>query len=274
MQFQIKFEKFPAPDGPLQHALVPWDTETFGFPVYEVRIPDDESTALERHLPALYDLLSRSRPALLVCKVPLATLARPGMVLARHGFYPVETQIEVHMTLAKVKQNAPRLAQELKLRRAGPEDLPALARMAQHSFRKDRFHADPNLPQAKSDQRFEDWIRRGMQAQDPVFVVEEGDRPGALGFFHIREAAGALKTVDLNLAAIDPAYQKTGLGVLLYHRVLLECRANGFDLAESRVSVANGDVLNLFTRLGFSLRNPVVTFHCYLGLSKPEQGKT
>ena len=272
MQFQVEFENFPSPDGPLRHGLVPWDTETFGFPVHEIQIPDDAPAVLDQHLPQLCGHLSRSRPALLVCKVPLASVARPGRALARHGFYAVETLIEVHMTLARVRPFAPRLARAVALRLARSEDLPVLVRMAQHSFQKDRFHADPNLAQVKADQRFEDWIRRGMQAQDPVFIVEEPGNSAALGFFHVREATGAQKTVDLSLAAVDPSYQKTGLGVLLYQMVLLECGTKGFKFAESRVSVANGDVLNLFMRMGFSLRNPVVTFHCYVDLAKPKYG--
>jgi L-amino acid N-acyltransferase YncA len=272
MQFQIKFENFPSPDGPLRHGLVPWDTETFGFPVHEIQIPDDAPEALEQHLPQLCDRLSRSRPALLVCKVPLASVARPGKALSRHGFYVVETLIEVHTALARVKLFAPRLAQALELRSARPEDLPALVRMAQHAFQKDRFHADPNLSQARADQRFEDWVRRGMQAQEPVFIVQERGSSGTLGFFHVRATTGAPKTVDLSLAALDPSCQKTGLGVLLYQMVLLECGARGFEFAESRVSVANGDVTNLFMRLGFSLRNPVVTFHCYFNLPELEHG--
>jgi L-amino acid N-acyltransferase YncA len=272
MKFQVRFENFPSPDGLLRHGLLPWDTETFGFPVHEIQIPDDALAALDQHLPQLCNCLSRTRPALLVCKVPLAAVAKPGRSLSRHGFYVVETLIEVHMALAQVKPFAPRLTQDLSLRQARPEDLPALVRMAQHAFRKDRFHADPNLSQASADRRFEAWVRRGLQAQDPVFIVEARGSSGALGFFHVREATGAQKTVDLSLAAVDPSYQKTGLGVLLYQMVLLECGTKGFEFAESRVSVANGDVLNLFTRLGFSLRNPVVTFHCYLDHAKPKHG--
>jgi L-amino acid N-acyltransferase YncA len=272
MKFQVEFENFPSPAGPLRFGLLPWDTETFGFPVHEIQIPDDALAALDQHLAQLCDRLGRSRPALLVCKVPLVAVARPGRALSRNGFYAVETLIEVHMALAQVKLFAPRLAQDLRLRHARPEDLPALVRMAQHAFRKDRFHADPNLSQANADRRFEAWVRRGMQAQDPVFIVEEQGSSGVLGFFHIREATGAQKTVDLSLAAVDPSYHKTGLGVLMYQMVLLECGTKGFKFAESRVSVANGDVLNLFTRLGFSLRNPVVTFHCYLDDAKPKHG--
>jgi hypothetical protein len=265
MAFELQWIGFPQADGPLRYAEVPWDTETFGFPVFEIRIGPDFSAENNQALTSLLARLSEPRPSLIVCKVPLAAAAGIGARLARHDFYPVETLVELHRSLARFQPIVSRMPDSLRLRRAEPSEQPAIEELARGSFQADRFHCDPFIPESKADQRFADWIKRAFEQGDPVYAFEDSSESQLLGFYHVKESAASEKKVDLSLAALARTHQKSGLGLLMYQQVLLDCQARGFALAETRVTVSNVDVLNLFVRLGFALRNPTVTFHRHAG---------
>lgn len=260
MSFELVIRSFPAPDGPVRHAAVPWDSETFGFAIHEVKCEPTEAEPLARHLPALLAVLSAARPVLVVAKVPIHAVGL-GAVLARQGFYPVETLLELHVALPRFKPLVSRLPSSPRLRRATEADLPRLRALAAGAFQTDRFHLDANLPKAKADERYAAWITRGLTAGDPVYVYEDARQ--VLGFYHLQGDAHDGTTVRLSLAALDPAHQRLGLGPLMYQAVLKECQTLGYTVAYTHISAANLDVLNLFARLGFAFRNPVTTFHWY-----------
>ena len=256
MSFQLTFRAVPEPDGPLQVATVPWDSGVLGYPVYELRV---DAAAPETIAAPLAAWVASLPPRFLAfSKVPLGTVA-VHRVLAAHGFYPVETMIELHLPLtrfARLVANAPR---GWRLRPAGPEDAPLLTALAATSFKADRYHQDPQIDSARADQRYASWVEDGLRRGERIYVYENAEKGDVGGFFHVR--ATDEKTVDLSLAALSPAHQRIGLGFLLYQEVLLDCQRAGYSVATTRISVANVDVLNLFARLGFVFHHPGLTFH-------------
>jgi Sortase and related acyltransferases len=261
MPSAMTYDAFPAPDGPLRYALIPWDSETFGFPFIELRCAGVDHELAAQHLPALLESLdARSqRPMLVLTKIPVAA-TRLAELLTACGFYPVETAVEPHMALSRFRSVVERPAGGMTLRDAREADMPRLVELARGSFRADRLHVDANLPSDKADERFVRWVINGVRDGDMVFCYDDA-RGKTIGFYHVRATASG--TVDLSLAALDRAYQKLGIGLLMYQAVLLECRNRGFSLAETHVTVHNLDVLNLFARLGFQFRNPTLTLHRY-----------
>ena len=261
MPFAVTFHVFPAPDGPLRYALIPWDSETFGFPFIELRFARVDHELAAQHLPALLELLdARSqRPMLVFTKVPVAA-TRLAESLTACGFYPVETMIEPYLALSRFRPVVERPADGMTLRDAREVDVPRLVELARRSFHADRLHVDANLPSDKADERFARWVINGVRDGDMVFCYDDA-KGKTIGFYHVRPTASG--TVDLSLAAIDHTYQKLGIGLLMYQAVLLECRNRGFSLAKTRVTVHNIDVLNLFARLEFQFRNPTLTLHRY-----------
>jgi GNAT superfamily N-acetyltransferase len=262
MPFTLEFCRFPAPDGPLQYVLVPWDSDTFGFPIQELRFPAGDSAALARYLPGLLPILLRSLPSLVFTKIPIAQIASAS-VLTRHGFYPVETMVSLNLGLEQFRPVIQRVGSGLRLRDAVPADMAGLTELARSAFLTDRLHVDPHLPKSKADERFARWVRRGFDEGDTVFVYEDAPRGRTIGFFQVRAIGPDHLGVDLSLAAVDLRYQKSGFGLLMYQAVLEECRSRGYRRAETHITVNNMDVLNLFARLGFLFRDPVVTFHRY-----------
>jgi GNAT superfamily N-acetyltransferase len=255
MPFQLTFSGYPAPDGPLRVADVPWDSDLFGFPVFEVRIFND-TAALDD---ALRDWTA-ALPArcLAFTKVPLSDVGMHRKRVA-HGFYPVETQLELHLPLGRFAPVVARAPRGWRLRRAELADVPRLAELAAESFQADRYHRDPALDAAAADRRYACWIEDGFRRGEPTYVYENADTLDLAGFYHLRPVGDT--TIDLSLAALSPMHQRIGLGVLLYQDVLLEAQKAGYAVATTRISVDNTDVLNLFARLGFVFHHPVLTFH-------------
>lgn len=260
MHFTLTFESFPKPDGPLRYAPVPWDSKLYGFPFYELRCGDITPEALAQHLSPWLTSLPSDRACLVYAMIPSMAVTE-GKVLIQHGFYPVETMLEIYMPLARITPVIRRQSNQVRLRPAKAGDLPRVIAIAGLAFSTDRLHLDPNLPPEKADKRYAQWVERGFRAGEMVFVYENARNSRLIGFFHIRQTSS--KAIDLSLAAVDKDYQNSASGVMMYQSVLTECRARGYQIATSRISINNLNVVNVLMRLGFAIRNAVVTMHWF-----------
>jgi L-amino acid N-acyltransferase YncA len=260
--FTLTYRPYPDLDSPLQAARIPWDSELFGFPCWDVRPGGEASTALAAALASFVEERKAHGECLLVTKVPTRDVAM-GRLLAAYGFYPVETMLEIALPLARLTLPAA-AGRGAALRLATTDDMEEILTIAGSAFRDDRFHLDPTLPPEKADQRYRGWVARGFASGEPVFVFEDTRKGTILGFYHIRELPSS--AVALSLAAVHPSCQGAGIGALMYQAVLEECRRRGYRTAVTRIAVNNLPVANLFFRLGFTIREAVLTFHLHYQL--------
>lgn len=263
MRFEVKLEKFPPPDGPLAYNPVPWDSELFGFPFYELKCGATPADRLKLLLPDwLAAIAPRSGPCLAVAALAPADLRR-AQILSAHAFYPVETLLEITLALARFKPVLEKKFGYMRMRPAAADDLPALAEIARASFKTDRFHLDGNLPGDKADRRYARWIESGFRDGAPVFVLEDGRAGRAAGFVLARETEPGV--YDMSLAALDARYHNTGAGLILYQAMLAASRARGCRLATAWISINNLNSLKAAERLGFTARRAVNKFHWFHG---------
>ncbi len=258
MSFTLNFEPFPPPCGPLRFAVVPWDSELYGFPVYELRVEEADPGPVHENLRPWLTSLGTDRRSLVYARIPTRSVAI-AQILTAHGFYPVETTLEIALSLARMTPITTRKRPGILLRPAVAADLPQIMTIARGAFSVDRLHVDPNLPSEKADQRFAEWVERGFDAGEMVFAYEDQKAGQLIGFYHVR--ATSPTAIDLSLAAVDRPFQQSGLGALMYQAVLEECRSHGYQFASTRISINNLDVLNLFARLGCDIQNAVITLH-------------
>ncbi len=255
--FALTFRPMPAEDSPLRAAEVPWDSEVFGFPFWELRRAAGSDDAFVAALRIFTTGCASAGECLIMMKVPAEEID-----LARHltgcGFYPVETQLEIAMPLTRLVSAS--VGRGTLLRRASVEDRARIVAIAGSAFRHDRFHVDSTLSLSLANRRYQNWVERAYTDGEQVFVFVEQRSGKVLGFYHIREI---LEGVDLSLAAIDPIYQGAGVGPLMYQAVLEECRQRGYRTAVTHIAVSNLPVANLFFRMGFSIRAVVTTFHLH-----------
>jgi RimJ/RimL family protein N-acetyltransferase len=257
MDFRLDFHRYPAPMGPLSIALVPWDSLLFGFPVHEMRFADDS----ERSAGPVAEWLSGVDPssACLVCaKVDQAAVSL-AVALAAHGFYPVETVLELEGSVGGVSPEEGSSGSPAHLRPAVEADLPALRSIAGSAFWSDRFHLDPNLSDEAADRRYVGWVDEAWKAGEPLFAYMREDDGAVIGFYHIRPVSS--DAADLMLMALDPSVIGLGLGTRLYRSGLGECARMGLTNATTRVSACNLASLNIFLRLGFTVRSARTALH-------------
>jgi GNAT superfamily N-acetyltransferase len=262
--FEMEFRSVPGTNA-LRYALVPWDSELFGFPVYELRVEDSPPSSAEA-IRGWLGKLDCERGCLVCAKVDHRAV--PWLeLLSRSGFYPVETMLEAERSLTEVDATLNPPPPGVRWRRATAADSEALQRIAGSAFWADRFHLDHHLSSELADERYVRWIRGAIESGETVFVYEMDDVDAPIGFHLVRPVSD--KRIDLTLVAMDSSFAGRGLGPALYQSVVLECAQMGYSTAQMRIVARNLPALNILSRLGFSFRSATESMHWYSpGLSK------
>jgi GNAT superfamily N-acetyltransferase len=261
MSFELNFQPWPAEKPCLRFAAVPWDAEILGLPIYELALLGE--TPREQAEEGLERWLAERRGdgrSLVYSRTRWEDL-EVARRLGRAQFYPLESTVNVSVSLGRFEEPLGRAPRAIRLRDAEDRDLPALKEIARTAFSADRYHQDPHIPAGRADERFARWIERALEGGEPVFSWEESRTGEVLGFFHLRPLTP--QSVDLSLAAVKRSLRGSGLGAWMYQEVLRECRKRGFERALTRVSLGNLDVLNLYARLGFFFCQSVLTWHWF-----------
>jgi hypothetical protein len=237
-------------------ALVPWDSEIFGFPVASYRTGAGEPPSLALRV-QFRDWAAAHAVAVCSCAIPADDL-RWKRLLPAADFQVVDFALRV--TCNRLQASAlPRT--RVELRPAVPRDYPAIEAIAAGAFAHGRYHADPRFPANLANRRYVQWMRNALSSEagrDRVFVAGE---PGQVKAFYHVSLEG--ESADLRLAAIAPALQNTmtTLGFELYAAVLHLLGQSGIRRAYASVSAANTSVMNVFARLGFRFDRPELVYH-------------
>jgi L-amino acid N-acyltransferase YncA len=237
-------------------ALVPWDTEIFGFRVAAYK--PGSICAGQDMTPVFASLrswLEANEISLCSSTIP-ASDSFSRSWLPEAGFRFVDSTLQVSLGPLS-RAHLPK--QRLELRPAEPEDHPAIGAIAAQAFAHGRYHADPVFPKELANLRYRRWMQTalsGSKPEDRVFVL--GKSGQVLGFYHVT-VEGDLS--DLRLAAIAPDLKRTGVGIDLYVGVLETLRNMGIRRVISRISSANTGVMNIYALLGFRFSHPEVIYH-------------
>lgn len=249
------------PDAPElgKAAILPWDSQPFGFNVGAYVPTDARSLPPTPQRDALRagiaDWMRLHEVELLSCAVP-ADAFEWSAWLGAAGF----TFVDLALTaFARKLTHLP--APRITVRMAADEDAPDLERIAGHAFRFGRYHADPRFPKALADDRYQRWIRHALAAQsDQEFVFVSGPAGNPTGFIH---ATLQGSTIDLRLAAVDPAQSPGILGPSLFTAVLVALRERGARSAKARLSAGNTGILSLYSSLGFLFPEAEAVLHLH-----------
>lgn len=242
-------------------ALLGWDEAIFGFKVGTWQ--GDESTPLppaENLGPALQAWMEANEVELLSTHLAADDFPRLS-VLGAAGFRFVDLSLLAH---ARRLDRLP--PSRLTIRPAGPTDWPALEQIAGTAFQFGRYHADARFPRALADQRYRLWIRKALQEpaeQEFVYACGPAGQPG--GFLHVvlRDTAA-----DLRLVAVDPQQPNAFAALGLFSGALRELFQRGVRTAHARLSAGNVAILNLYSSLGFSCRDPQIVLHLHRSNSR------
>jgi len=201
---------------------VPWDTEVFGIPCYEITQPD---AATLRY--------AVSHAGHYTVKIdPLHSKA----ALHRHGFYYVDTLIEPYCSaeaLARFHHADCEIVTGMTMNELAP--------MCERSFLHGRFHRDFNLAPSDADRRYQRWLAQ---------LLDEGE---VFGLAYQRRLVGFIAGRDgrLELHALAKEWRGRGLAKYFWSLVCARLFDQGVAVVRSSISAANLPVLNLYSRLGF-----------------------
>lgn len=210
----------------------PWDSAVFGLNAYELTDLDRGTLETAAHVPGHYTVRVN----------PLAS----KQLLYEYGFYYCDTLVEPYCQAQRFRAfDNPEVGARRDVALA-----PLLA-ICHGAFAHGRFHRDFNLKRAQADRRYDNWLTQlhgagkvyGLRYRDEVvgFIAVDGNR--------------------LVLHAIAEQLRGQGLAKYLWTPVCRALFEQGYDELVSSVSAANMAVVNLYSTLGFSLRNPVDMFH-------------
>jgi L-amino acid N-acyltransferase YncA len=264
--YTLRFEKIGSGDDSLGcAAVIPWDSDIFGFTVAQFRIGSDriaesQTGALSE---SLLSWLHRNDVVLCSCAVP-ASSAFWKTYLPRVGFEWGDLGLRVALNgLNKASLRPARFT----LRNAVPGDSDAVGAIAGQAFHHGRYHADPRFPSELADRRYRQWATNALAGNNPgEFLYVMGEPGKVQGFYHV----AVDKTVsDLRLAALAPELQGTMLGFDLYLAVLHTLKKLGVRRVVSTISGTNTPVMNVYSMLGFRFSDPEVIYHWHLPRPQP-----
>lgn len=244
-----------SPGFAMSYALVPWDSDIFGFPVAQIiALEVVEATAAAADF-AAFEAWRDAQGVRLVSHRCERSRAREWMFLESKGFRFVE------MVYQPVFEAVPAVAwpdSGLTIAAAASEDLPALEAIARTAFATGRFALDPRLDPDLNGRRYAAWVRNSLaHATQRLLKISEAGTPVA---FFVVEDVGAGRC-HWHLTAVAATHHGRGIGRRVWQAMLMRHKAEGFSAVETVVSAHNLPVLNLYATLGFRLRRADVTLH-------------
>lgn len=168
------------------------------------------------------------------------------------------------------KSPIPEFEDRCTLRLAKLEDEDALIRVAAISFSEsriseDRFHADPDLPEEKSDALYVEWIRNSIRGKiaDAIIVAELKGKP--VGFTTVENFRARADEVGVNigaliLSAVLPEARGRGVYTSMIRKGLEYFRPK-VDIVELGTQITNFAVQKAWSKLGFRLASGTYAFH-------------
>jgi ribosomal protein S18 acetylase RimI-like enzyme len=237
-------------------ALIPWDIETFGFPVADFQI--DYTPRIERQSEQIrkdIEVWARVHKVELIgITVPSEDISKLSFIQSL-GFCYIDTTLSLHY---KDVQKIQFPSTKVGVLPADKAALGVAVEICNSAFSSGRYYADIRFPKHLADKRYQDWVRRAFSAESPqqLFTAEVNGQVCAFMVLEANEKEGYL-----HLAAVTPQLQGQKIGLGLYASSLIYLQKQGVDLVHAKVSASNIRVLNLHTRLGAKCVNSQILFH-------------
>lgn len=231
---------------PLVFCDQPFEAGFFGGPVWRLAPPPAP--------PAIGDLNALLDTARTV-GVRLISVRLPGSMTATAirfqdaGFRRIETLITYERPIEPG-------AMPTGIRPARPEDVEACATLAKRSFSSDRFHADPELPNAAADALKAGWVRGAFAGRAQAILLSEGPN-GPNGFILLLIRDG---TATVDLVAVAPEARGQGIGTVLLRAAAHVCAPDA-GVLRAGTQQANRASTAMYERDGFRQVSTQHTLH-------------
>jgi GNAT superfamily N-acetyltransferase len=254
--FELQFEPLDAnlPEyGRL--ALVPWDSETFGFRIADLDIDPARMPLDGRKFSRALESWTQDNDVQLVGASVSASALPQIDFLQAAGFRFLDITLRVNYPRLQSATLAPSM---IELRRGRAADVPAVLAIAGSAFSHGRYHADSNIDRDRANQRYRDWVHRAASSGGPqeLYVAVCDDEIRAFALIEMSGQAGRF-----HLLGVSPEWQGSPLGLHAMAATLRTFQSLGATAVESKISAANTSALNLHAYLGAQFHSPAALLH-------------
>ena len=202
------------------------------------------------HLGSLSARLSQG-VAFADAKVPTEKMAAVA-ALQSVGFRLIDTNLQFDMRREDIsaKDNA-------DIAFATPADAGAIGDIAEHAFVYDRFHCDPEIPDAVAGALKRAWVQNFFAGERGDWMVIARRHGAVAGFLQLLKRANGGLVIDL--IAVDVPHRGTGLARAMIGFAVQACE--GADPLVVGTQVRNIPSVRLYESIGFRLITAQYVFH-------------
>jgi len=185
--------------------------------------------------------------------------------LQKHGFRIMDTLVT--RTYDKFRTSIPDIRLIYQARDMKDKDIKKLIKIAQVSFKNDRFHLDPFFDKKKSDELYAKWIENSFRNKEKIFVsVDRYDNP--VGFLTYKlnknfKAASRLLIMGKGLMTVSTKAKGALISLM---RATFEDVDKFYDYVEYDTRLNNYEVLRICNYFNLEPVRAKYTFHKYLEL--------
>jgi ribosomal protein S18 acetylase RimI-like enzyme len=218
-----------------------WLSGLLGRPAFHLSVGADPATPV-------------AAPAFVDARVPTGDIARAQQV-ANASFRLVDTNVRLDRPPGALKT----AAVKAQIRPAESRDAEGVKTIAGASFRFDRFHADPQIPNATADRIKVAWAGNFFSGARGNRMVVAADGASVLGFLQIIDQP---EYSVIDLIAVAASAQGRGLAAAMIAYAIANRPAVAWRVG---TQVANATSLRLYERMGFLVTESQYVFHRQIG---------
>ena len=247
---------------------IPWETRNLGMPAYQLEGTIKNHKAVESTLEKKQTQLNEN--FFVQLSVDTQNINR-AIFSQEAGFRLIEMSIcpflDVNLISSKVARNGIKSIYSIKPEKnlaiknycSPVEHLESsmksqMLEISKETFSTDRFHMDPSCEKFVADHRIALWVELDLLKNYQNYCTYLMQNETLIGF-------NVWNKESMILAGISQDFTGRGLGKSLYVQTILDGMSKGLKEVSSSISLNNISVLNLYSKLGFSYREPKYILH-------------
>lgn len=258
----------------LDYTFLEFDSKHFGMNMGKISITDasclstfDNYNKLENYnnlLENITSIIKKEKLNHVTIKIS-NPLIKINNFLSSHGFYLTDINNIYLLDLNKFDRsmflNKSKEIKDIIL--ATKEDLVQLKHMAGILFSNSRFYNDPNLPLDKVSNMYSTWVESLINdSNSKIFICK--DKNDIIGFITLTPDKSNNSAISY-LIAVDPTYQGKHIGQQLMLKIIYYLTDKGISTLEIGTQFNNIPAINLYSRLGFKLKEQLLVMHGFFG---------
>jgi ribosomal protein S18 acetylase RimI-like enzyme len=222
-----------------------FESSVFGRPVADLVVPAPDVENLDEILRRA----SSSSWGLVSCRIPVDWKG-VAAALQRSSFRHIETLLTFELLITR----RPHDVRQVEM--ATASDHAGCIAIARRTFRYDRFHADPLIPNELANELKARWVENDLKGRaDLALVVRDGKIPVGFNLCLLRDRVGVI-----DLIAVATEAQRRGLARALITAALHRF-AGRAEVLQAGTQETNAASIGLYRSLGFQSVSEQLTWH-------------